>query len=184
MLSNSAHLGRIAVAIALLGACLMAPSQALATPPLSDRSPVEATFPDPGLSAACGFPVTVTFTGSFAVRVFQDANGTVTREVDTQPATKLTYRGGGGEYTVPFSAVLHTDYPEGAFVGAPATMTLTGSGAPYLPGPRGSGRAVLDGIVVEVEDGFPFTIFTTLRSLSGNFTDQPERICAALSASR
>lgn len=169
----------IAAAAIALGLGVAAP--AAATPPLRDVFDVEGSFPDDALSEACGVPVEIGITGTFSITVFRDRDGQTIREIDTQPGTKLTYSSGDASIAFPFSGVLHADYTDGAVVGSTATIALTGNVGPFgdLPGP-GSGRLVLSAVVVETEDGFVFTRFTGLRSASGNFTGQADRICAAL----
>jgi hypothetical protein len=159
--------------------CLL-PAGAAADPPLTDRFPVDAEFGYQPLSDECGFPVTAAFNGTFAIKVFTRHDGSV-REIDSQPSTKVTFRSATGEVSLPFSASLHTAYPDGIFVGAPATATLTGRtfGMPPFAG-AGKGRLVLSGLVEEVEDGFAFTRFTELVSSSGDFTGDDARICDAL----
>jgi hypothetical protein len=167
--------------IAAVAASLFAASAASAAPPQRDRFPVEGQFDIDPLSQTCGFPVSVAIEGTFSIVVFQDRDGAVTREIDTQPGTLLTYVSDSGEISFPFSGVLHTRYPEGAVVGAPAELVVTGNSGPFSGlVPLGSGRVVLAGFVAEVEDGFAFTRFTSVISATGDFTGQTERICAAL----
>lgn len=170
----------LALAAALATGALILPAAAPAGPPLTDRYPVEAEFDSVELSDACGLPVTIAFVGTFAIKVFTAPDGSV-REIDTQPGTKVTFSSATGSSALPFSASLHADYPEGVAIGAPARLSLTGRsfGTDDLAGP-GSGRLVLEGTVVAVEDGFPFTRFTELISTSGQFTRDTARICAAL----
>ena len=172
---------RAARLIAAAALCSLLPAAAAAAaPPLKDRFPVEAEFDSAPLSDACGFPVTIAFEGTFAIKVFSGPGGTV-REIDSQPSTKVTYRSAWGELSDPFSAVLHTTYPQGTAIGAPARLVLTGNSfgvAPFLG--AGTGRVVLTGVVVDVEDGFPRTRFTELISATGNVAGGDERICAAL----
>ena len=169
----------LAVVLAL-GALLS--SSAGAAQPLRDRFPVEGEFDYQPLTDQCGFPVTIAFDGIFDIKVFTGHDGTA-REIDTQPQTKVTFRSATGEYVMPFSAALHTSYPEGIFAGAPATATLTGRsfGSPPLAG-AGRGRLALAGFVEATEDGFAFVRFTDLVSMSGNFASDDARICAALAA--
>ena len=168
---------RLAAGLAL---CCAFPAVAAAAPPLQDRFDVDAVFDYPPMSDACGFPVTLGFEGTFAIKVFS-APGGVLREIDTQPRTKVTFASEWGELSLPFSGVLHTTYPEGAVVGAPARLVMSGRtfGIDDFVGP-GRGRAVLEGVVVDVEDGFPFTRFTELVSASGNYAGDTDRVCAAL----
>jgi hypothetical protein len=169
------------LAAVVLGSLVLT-SAATAAPPVRDRFPVEGEFALDGLSAACGVPADVAITGTFSITVFRDRNGVTVREVDTQPGTKLTYVSEFGEISVPFSGVLHTTYPEGAVVGAPATLVMTGNTGPFSDlVPMGSGRVVLDGVVVETDGPFAFTRFTQLLSASGNFSTQIDRVCGALS---
>jgi hypothetical protein len=168
--------------LAAAAVTLLVPAAAHGARPLQDRFPVDAVFEDAALSDACGFPVTIGFEGTFAITVFINRDGSV-RELDTQPGTKLIFTGPGGRYVAPFSASLHTTYPQGALVGAPAILTYTGNnalGIDAFVGP-GTGRAELTGIVVAVEDGFPLTRFTELVTTSGHCDpDATARICAAL----
>jgi hypothetical protein len=159
--------------------CLL-PASAGADPPRTDRFPVDAEFDYQPLSDECGFPVTIAFNGTFAIKLFRRHDGSA-REIDTQAATKVTFRSASGEVSFPFSASLHTTYPDGIFEGAPATAALTGRSfgtAPFAG--AGRGRLVLSGFVEEVEDGFAFTRFTELVSSSGDFTSDDARICGAL----
>jgi hypothetical protein len=177
--SSDTRLWRLFPLVTLVALGALLPSAA-AAPPLRDRSPVQAEFPWPPLTDACGFPVTLAFDGTFDIKVFSGPKGGA-REIDTQPGTKLTYSSATGELTVPFSATLHTSYPQGIFAGAPATATLTGGsfGLPPLIGP-GRGRLELSGTVEEVDDGVPAVRFTDLVSSSGDFASETARICAAL----
>jgi hypothetical protein len=171
--------GSVGLATVFAIGCLL-PASAGAAPPLSDRFSVEAELAWQPLTDECGFPVTLGFDGTFAIKVFTRKDGSA-REIDTQPSTKLTYRSATGELSTPFSATLHTSYPEGIFAGAPVTATLTGQsfGLPPFTGP-GRGRLEVAGFVAEVDDGLPLTRFTDLVSASGDFASDSARICDAL----
>ncbi|HYZ27436.1 MAG TPA: hypothetical protein VE570_00150 [Thermoleophilaceae bacterium] len=172
---------RIPVIATMLAGSLALAGPAMSSQPLRDRFPVAVEFESTALSDACGTPVTVAIDGTFDIKVFHDHSGATVREIDTQPGTLLTYRSATGEITVPFSGVLHTEYFAGVEPGAPVRLVMTGNSGPFAElFDAGSGRLVLDGVVVFVEDGFVFTRFTELRSASGNFTGQVARICAAL----
>ena len=172
---------RSLIAAAVITGSLALTSGATAAPPLRDRFPVAGEFNLDTITASCGFPVTVSITGTFSIAVFQDRNGQVTREIDTQPGAILTYSSKGGSVSYPFSGVLHTSYPQGAVVGAPAELVVTGNTGPFSDTvPLGSGRVVLDGFVAAVEDGFPLTRFTGVESATGNFSGQIARICSVL----
>ena len=171
---------RQAVCLAAVALGALLPVTAAAAPPVADRFPVDGEFDSAPLSDACGVPVTIGFAGTFAIRVFS-APGGVVREIDTQPGTKVTFRSDAGAISMPFSGVLHTTYPEGAVVGAPAHLVLTGRsfGTDPFVG-AGRGRLVFEGFVAAVEDGFPLTRFTELSSISGEFVRDTDRICAVL----
>ena len=83
-------------------------------------------------------------------------------------------------YAVPFSAVLHATYPDGAFAGAPAHLALTGQGVRLDPfvGP-GSGR-----LVFEAGDRRRWTAIPRRASPSWSrraaSSRSGERLCAAL----
>jgi hypothetical protein len=67
---------KLMLILALTGATLAGiPSEAFATPPTTGTFPIDETFIDDGASAACGFPVTSTITGSGRFIVFFDRNG-------------------------------------------------------------------------------------------------------------
>jgi hypothetical protein len=173
------YLAMVALAAAALGSAGVATARA----PIRASFPLEdVTFQDDFLTAACNFPVYLTLNGTIKATLFLDKNGKVVREVDTQPAGTLTYSSDHGSISFPWSIISHTDYSAGTAVGAPVTLTLTGNIGPFtgIVGP-GTGRLVLSGVVVDVDpDGFPTTGFTGLVSMSGNFTGQTAKICAAL----
>ena len=170
------------LAAAVIGSLALT-SVATAAPPVRTSFPVEGEFVFDDISEACGFPVTVSIEGTFSVALFVDRDGVATREIDTQPGTLLTYSSASGEVTIPFSGVLHTTYPEGGAIGAPAELVLTGNTGPFgALVPLGSGRVVFAGYVEDTDGPFPLTRFTDVLSASGNFTTQLDRICSALAA--
>jgi hypothetical protein len=153
--------------------------------PIKDSFPVDTEpFQLDDLTVACGVPVMVEIHGTFSIKGFIK-DQTVVREIDTQPGTKLTYTTeGGGSITIPFSGALHATYPEGAVIGAPAIVTLTGNTGPFNTeiGP-GSGRLVFDETIEDItEDGIPLVRLTTPVAIQGNFSRQTARICAALTS--
>ena len=167
--------------VAAISGSLVLTSVATAAPPISDRFPVEGEFVLDGVSDACGFPVTVGLVGTFSVKVFLDRNGVAIREIDTQPGTLLPYSAASADIAIPFSGVLHTTYPDGAVLGAPAELVLTGNTGPFDDlVPTGSGRVTFAGYVEETDGPFAFIRFTEMLSASGNFTAQIDRICGAL----
>jgi hypothetical protein len=172
---------RIRLVAAVITSSFILTAAAMATPPVRERFPADGEFQLDRISDACGFPVTVAIEGTFSVTVFLDRDGATIREIDTQPGTLITYSTAAGEISVPFSGVLHTTYPEGAVLGAPAELVLTGNSGPFGNlVPTGSGRAVFAGYVAETDGPFARTRFTELTRSSGNFTTQIDRICDAL----
>ena len=171
------------IAPALTSVAMATAPAALAAPPIQVSEPVDASFEIDSLSDACGVPVTLAITGTLAAKAFTGADGTIVREIDTSPGTKLTYSTeGGGSITIPFSGVFHATYPEGATLGAPVTVTVTGNTGPFFDaiGP-GSGRLQFETVVEDfTEDGIPLWRLTGLSAPArGNFT-QTQRICSAL----
>ena len=110
--------------------------------------PASGTFLDENLSAACGFDVTVTYSGTFNATLFLDTSGTIVREMDVAPAATTTFSGNGRTLRQQDNAVLFADYPEGATVGAPANLKLVGLFG-HVPGiGADAGQALMTGTVV------------------------------------
>jgi hypothetical protein len=70
---------KLTLVIPLICTILALAPQASAKPPATGTFPLDETFVDDGASAACGFPVTSTITGSGKFVVFFDRNGNPTR---------------------------------------------------------------------------------------------------------
>jgi hypothetical protein len=151
---------------------------------------IDVTFFAPGTSAFCGFPVYRSDKGTVNVSLFYANDGTLKREDDSavnftttwfSPATSPG--GTGKSISTGAPATLHTEYPEGAFVGAPAILKLTGmqSKTPELAAQAGIQSGT--GVVLAVDPGgAPLTDFTVDES-HGNFdslTDIRASICKAL----
>jgi hypothetical protein len=67
---------RVAAAFALsVGVALVVAGQTRATTPVIGTFPIDETFVDDGASAACGFPVTATITGTGHFQVFLNDAG-------------------------------------------------------------------------------------------------------------
>jgi hypothetical protein len=172
--------------LALAAAALVSAGVATANAPIRATLLLDnVTFQDPFMTDACNLPVYMTLNGTIKATLFLDQNGNAVREVDTQPGVKLTYSSDSGRsISFPWSIISHTDYSAGTSVGSPVTSTLTGNIGSFtgFVGP-GTGRLVLSGEVVEVDsNGVPITAFTGLVSMSGNFTGETAKICAALKA--
>src|SRR5262245_20434021 len=104
-----------------------------AAPPTHTSVDIDVTFFAPGTSAFCGFPVYRTDKGTVNITLLYASDGTLKREDDSAPNFSTTWfspstaaGGTGKSITTGSPATLHTEYPEGAFVGAPAILKLTG----------------------------------------------------------
>lgn len=153
---------------------------------------IDDTFFASGTSAFCGFPVFRTDKGTVNVSLFYANDGTLKREDDSAVNLTSTWfspttspGGTGKSITYGAPATLHTEYPEGAFIGAPANLRLTGLQV-RLPGlPVQAGVQSGTGVVVDIDPGgIPLTDFTVDKS-HGNFdglSSVRAAICAALAA--
>src|SRR5690349_1248896 len=73
------------VALLALGGGLLAATPAWATPPKHFHNPINLSFPDDELSAACGFDVVVVFAGNVNATLFYDQSGALVRSTFTFP---------------------------------------------------------------------------------------------------
>jgi len=174
------------VALLALGGGLLGATPAWATPPKHFHIPINVSFRDDDLSAACGFDVFDTFAGNQNVTLFSDQAGTVIREIDTFPTFTMAFTAPstGKSIVSRLPAVLTADYTGGAAVGTPAIATVTGLQFMLQPGVMFAGRQVFNAVVVDHSpEGIPIIAFTSLISQSGNFFsgDTTPLVCAALS---
>jgi hypothetical protein len=136
---------------------------------------------DEGLTKACRFPVTFTRVGTASYTLVYGKDGTVIREVDTEPGTKITVSGNGRSYTSANDPILITKYPEGATLGAPATMIFTGI---FFKFPGTVPNAGPDFITGHVEgftpEGVPLVSFDDVVASHGPRPDFVEAVCTAL----
>jgi len=146
------------------------------------------TFIGGFISARCGFDVTVTISGTYDVTLFYDDSGTIVREIDRTPAGQVTFAGPTGT-SVTYSIagnIAFTDYPEGAFIGAPAIVEIRGDwshtpGVFLPPGVHVFSTTVVDFLEPE---HIPITPYDGLVESHGNSTSQEENmgaICSAIS---
>jgi hypothetical protein len=161
---------------------------AVAVPLSTASAPIRAvfeldgvTFPDGFLSDACGVDVDVTVTGAIDVALFVDNDGNATHEVDNFQGT-IVYSSGENSVLVHAASVSRATYPEGADVGDPASVVVTGvGGGTFIGGPPGSGRVAFDAEVVFVDaDGIPTTAAVGDLELKGTFAAATAAVCAAL----
>jgi len=123
----------------------------------------------------------VTLNGTLTVALFADKEGTFVHEVDTFRGT-ITYSAGTNEVTTQGSSVSRARYPEGASLGDPAFVTVTGVGGGTLAGgPPGAGMVSFEAEIVFVDsDGVPITAPVSDFQLSGTFEAATAAICTAL----
>jgi hypothetical protein len=144
--------------------------------------PIAVSFVDPFLTGVCGYEVTFTLTGTASVTsVYNDA-GLIIREVDTEPAARLTFSGNGNSLSYPGSSqILVTSYPEGATIGAPAQTIETGM-FQKAPGsiPNAGPDIILGHVVGFTAEGVPIVEFDETLASHGPRPDFVAAICAAL----
>jgi hypothetical protein len=114
--------------IALLGAlstCLVLSATAGATTPSIGHFQFSGEEIDPGASAACGFPITDTFTDTGTFQVFFDARGNpvrmqvITRSTGTVTANGITLLAHGQDnlfFDIPDQTVMEVGLPGGVYL--------------------------------------------------------------------
>ncbi len=171
--------------LALLTVALAAPAAA-ARPEMFTES-INETFPDEFLSEECGFPVSVTLSGTDRVRIWRDADGNPTRELVTinihgtisagagtlsfvdAGMDKATFLPGGGvRVEIHGNLGMVVAKGKGPVLGAAGRIAFTD-----IPVLDEEGNPVLD------EDGHPISEFTLLAD-SGIRPFDIEAVCAAL----
>jgi hypothetical protein len=170
------------LAVALAALVLMSPAQA--TQPTVFTEFVDQTAFAPATSAACGFPVYITQTGTVKVTLFHDQSGAVVREADWQSGFKVVFSAPtlGTSFQFPVTQRLVTYYDEGTSIGSSARAVLIGLGRDDGDGPPDTGRLEFEAVVVFIgPNGIPGIDFVTLVQQSGRFegVDVAER-CASL----
>jgi hypothetical protein len=144
--------------------------------------PIAFSVVAPDASAACGYEVTVTLTGTgSATLVYNDA-GLIIREVDSEPAARITWSGNGNSFSYPTSSqIVVTSYSEGASLGAPARTTETGFFG-KAPGstPNAGPDVLLGHVVAFTDEGLPLVEYDEVLASHGPRPDFDAGICAAL----
>ena len=133
-------------------------------------------LPAPGLSAACGFDVSLQFDGVARGTLFFDSDGTPIHEIDQAAGVTVTLISATETLTSPLAS-FHTEYL-GDADGSPAIVSLAG----FTLDPRGraAGRLVFEAAVVGFDpNSVPITDTSALTSADGHFTDT-EALCEAL----
>ena len=172
------------VGLVVAAAVLTMTTAASAAPPRIVTTEVNFSFPDSYLTQLCGVQVEFFHVGTLRSKLYFNREGAVTREIDTSQRDRFGWRSPttGHSVQIPFATTMVTDYPTGAAVGSPATVT--GSGLSLkVPGlPAEAGRAVFAGHVVAINaDGVPIVAFDKLVSITGHSND-PDAVDAAICA--
>lgn len=162
-------------------------STASAAAPTRFSIPIDSTNPSPLLTSFCGFDVSLTQVGTLKATVFHDRSGAITRELDTQPGTRLIWSSSttGKSFAFPFSTAFRTEFPNGTTPGSKAVVIATGLGN-KVPGlPADAGRTVFaDATVLFVNSsGIPIVDFGPVTSSSGHSNSNAALltgICSAL----
>ena len=153
---------------------------ASAAAPLRVSFPLQFEFEDEGLSEECGFQVLISADGRFDATLHSLPNGGAAIEIDRQVAT-WTYSvpATGASFSYVNVIIARFDYPEGPVVGAPATVTLTGTDQ-HVPGaPADAGRLVFDSTIDHISpEGFPVAYLGEPRIVRGSHVESDP--CAAL----
>ena len=146
------------------------------------------SFQNEFFSEACGFEVTGTVSGTANITLFLDGSGSIVRETDTFPAARVTFSGNGNSFSFPgaFFMTFRTVYPEGATIGAPATVTVTGLLGHVKGIGADAGQDVLTGTVVDFSpEGIPIVDNLELVLSHGNRESGDavaEAVCTVLGA--
>src|SRR5215471_10904461 len=111
---------KLIAAISPVIVTVLAAGPASASPPMHLRGPLDLSLVSPEYSAACGFEVDLTASGTLDVRFHLNADGSV-REQDAFPGLKITVSAPstGRSFDHVFGPTTYL-YPEGVYVGATA----------------------------------------------------------------
>jgi hypothetical protein len=182
---------QIGVVLALAVAALMMTATAASAQRVVQIKGVDAgfSFENEFFSDVCGFEVTGTVSGTANVTLFLDSSGTVVREIDSYGSSRVTFSGNGKSFSFPgsFALTVRTVYPEGATLGAPAVLTITGLLGHVKGLGADAGQDVGTATVVDFSpEGIPLTNNFELVSSQGNREsgeDVAAAVCAVLGAS-
>jgi hypothetical protein len=170
-------------AVLALAATWAAP--AVAAEPLQVTVPFEFSFEDSELSAECGFTVLVSGEGETVATLYERTTGAA-RELDLTD-TRFTFEapstGGAYDFLSHQSDIF--DYPEGVFVGAPATVTSEGTFYHDAGVSAAAGRNTWESTIYAIpDDGIPRVSIgdDNLVTSVGRFPDDFDvaDLCAAL----
>jgi hypothetical protein len=166
-------------------ATMLFTATAPAAPPRRFSFAIDDTFPSSFLSLVCGFDVFIHLEGTANAKLFFDRNGTLIREIDTQPNLRITFfaPSTGKSFTYPVAGAFIQDYSGGSAVGDPVIATLTGVLDGTGSTPPDAGRLVINAVVIDISpEGIPVVDFVSEISASGHFNeDVAAARCATLS---
>lgn len=146
------------ISVAAVAAGLAA-SPVAADPPLRFDFVDDFGFPAPRQSAMCGTPIVVSFSGTGHILVHTAPDGSV-REQDFVENWLITYSAPATGKSLSYKlGPSHWDYPDGVYVGAPATITFLGV-ENNLPGRHATaGRLVVPAqVIAVVPPGIPIAV--------------------------
>jgi hypothetical protein len=184
---------RFAVAVVFVGSVAGA---SWSVPPASAAQPsffsasIDRTIASPFYSAACGFEVDVTTTGTVKGVALTDADGSVIREIDTQPGARITFSSPAtaGSFSFPWATTYTYRYIEGTDPGDHAIVTANGL-AGKVPGIGADAGVITFGdavvLFVDPSSGFPIVDFGAPTGFSGHVNEPLAEIaagCAVLAA--
>ena len=175
----------VGLALALCAALVLAlPGTVVAaSTTIHVQDEIDFTFPLPGLTNACGYPVLSSIVGKVNIVVTYDADGHPVREVDSGVVTRTIFAPSTGRaVSFPFSLNAVADYaPDGTAI-VQATGLFVNAHIPGDPQLRFlAGREVWSAVIVEIRpDGVPIFELVDLLSRTGRDEGVFADICAAL----
>ena len=174
----------LTIVLAVASAALV--STANAAEPTRISIPIDTTAPSPLLTSACGFEVSINQVGTLKAAVFHDQSGAITREIDTQPGTRLILSSSttGKSFSFPFSSTFRTEFPNGTTPGSEAVVTVTGLGDKVSGIPADAGQIVFAKATVLFvnSSGVPIVDFGPQSSSSGHSNSGITLVTAICSA--
>ena len=178
------------ITVALSALAVAATSSAQRAVHLNNAIDISNSFVSPLLSEACGFPVTVTVSGSLDVTLIYNDAGLVVRHIENTPSGRATFSSSNGSFSFPEAATSVFTYPGGAMLGSTANFHSSGLLRFGLVPGFGVSNAGIDivanAVVVDFSpEGIPVVDFTesTIVISHGNRNSDEEiftAICAAL----
>jgi hypothetical protein len=159
------------------------PALAEAVTPIHTERTFDVTHRMGGVSGVCGFDVFFRTMGTATATAFLNQDGLVTREIDAGHVTATWFAPStGGSFSYLLNQPLITDYPGGATLGGPATISEQGFGIKTPSEPASAVHAIFSGSVVGFDaSGIPIFDITDLIFISGQpVGPTAQGICAAL----